>query len=54
VGDPGGNAANFGTLPTVDVAVATLKGEGQVLKDVVGPWFGTFFWYVIVQVGDLF
>jgi hypothetical protein len=21
-----------------------IKGEGQVLKDVVGPWFGTFFW----------
>jgi hypothetical protein len=21
-----------------------IKGEGEVLKDVVGPWFGTFFW----------
>ena len=21
-----------------------IKGEGQVLKDVVGPWFGSFFW----------
>jgi Mn2+/Fe2+ NRAMP family transporter len=21
-----------------------IKGEGDVLKDVVGPWFGTFFW----------
>jgi hypothetical protein len=21
-----------------------IKGEGNVLKDVVGPWFGTFFW----------
>src|SRR3954454_22648674 len=21
-----------------------IKGEGQVLKDVVGPWFGTLFW----------
>jgi hypothetical protein len=21
-----------------------IKGEGEVLKDVVGPWFGSFFW----------
>ena len=21
-----------------------IKGEGEVLKDVVAPWFGTFFW----------
>jgi hypothetical protein len=21
-----------------------IKGQGEVLKDVVGPWFGTFFW----------
>lgn len=21
-----------------------IKGEGEILKDVVGPWFGTFFW----------
>jgi hypothetical protein len=21
-----------------------IKGEGEVLKDLVGPWFGTFFW----------
>jgi hypothetical protein len=21
-----------------------IQGEGEVLKDVVGPWFGTFFW----------
>jgi hypothetical protein len=21
-----------------------IKGEGDVLKDVVGPWFGSFFW----------
>jgi hypothetical protein len=27
-----------------DADFGFIQGEGNVLKDVVGPWFGTFFW----------
>jgi hypothetical protein len=35
-----GVGANLSDSPDFDF----IKGEGEVLKDVVGPWFGTFFW----------
>jgi hypothetical protein len=34
----------FGKNISSDADFDFIKGEGQVLKDVVGPWFGTFFW----------
>ncbi len=35
-----GVGANISDEPDFDF----IKGEGEILKDVVGPWFGTFFW----------
>jgi hypothetical protein len=35
-----GVGANLSEDPDFDF----IKGEGEVLKDVVAPWFGTFFW----------
>ena len=34
----------YGKHISADADFDFIKGEGQVLKDVVGPWFGTFFW----------
>jgi hypothetical protein len=34
----------FGKNLSSDADFDFIKGEGGVLKDVVGPWFGTFFW----------
>jgi len=34
----------YGKNISDDADFAFIKGEGEVLKDVVGPWFGTFFW----------
>jgi hypothetical protein len=34
----------FGKNLSDDADFDFIKGEGEVLKDVVGPWFGTFFW----------
>jgi hypothetical protein len=34
----------YGKKLSDDADFDFIKGEGQVLKDVVGPWFGTFFW----------
>jgi hypothetical protein len=34
----------FGQDLSSDADFDFIKGEGEVLKDVVGPWFGTFFW----------
>jgi hypothetical protein len=34
----------FGKNLSAEADFDFIKGEGQVLKDVVGPWFGTFFW----------
>ena len=37
-------ATVFGKNISEDADFDFIKGEGEVLKDVVGPWFGTFFW----------
>ena len=34
----------FGKNVSEEADFDFIKGEGEVLKDVVGPWFGTFFW----------
>src|ERR1044072_9613170 len=34
----------YGKNISSDADFDFIKGEGEVLKDVVGPWFGTFFW----------
>jgi len=34
----------YGKNVSEDADFDFIKGEGEVLKDVVAPWFGTFFW----------
>jgi hypothetical protein len=34
----------FGKHVSDDADFEFIKGEGEVLKDIVAPWFGTFFW----------
>ena len=37
-------ATVYGKNISDDADFDFIKGEGDVLKDVVGPWFGSFFW----------
>jgi hypothetical protein len=34
----------YGKNISEEADFAFIKAEGEVMKDVVGPWFGTFFW----------